>query len=260
MLLMGNRDDYQALVQKAGPAGYWPLRDNLQDWGPFARHGVEHGGPRFIEDATGGWLELDGQSFIEIASHPSFSQPTSGQGLSIAVWLRVHTLDFPSQYLHWLGKGEHDRQEWAFRLHSSSSDTPGKLSAYLWNPEGELGAGARFYDPGHPVICNHWMFLSASFQPGDAGNPEAGVELSVDGVLRQGPPASGTLYQSSRWSIYPQAGCAPVRLGTRNLLEHCLHGGLAEAAIFPRVLSPGEIGAFYQAGARVFAPEGSPRV
>ena len=72
----------------------------------------------------------------------------------------------------------------------------------------------------------------------------AGVRLYVNGVLRQGPPASGTRY--SNFGILPGHGTAPVRLGTRDLASY-LHGGLDEVAIYPRVLSANEVMAHYKA-------------
>jgi hypothetical protein len=63
---------------------------------------------------------------------------------------------------------------------------------------------------------------------------------------RQGPPSSGTLY--STYGIVPAHGTAPLRLGTRDNLSFTLNGGLDEVAIYPRVLTPGEIIENYNAG------------
>ncbi len=48
-----------------------------------------------------------------------FSQPTSGLGLTVEVWMRPDVLIFPGQtadpYIHWLGKGMPAQFEWAMR-------------------------------------------------------------------------------------------------------------------------------------------------
>ena len=92
---------------------------------------------------------------------------------------------------------------------------------------------------------NEWMYIVACFDPGNKDKPGAGVSIYKNGVLR-GSPASqhGALYSS--FGINPQAGTAPLRLGTRNLTSF-FAGRLDEVAIYPRVLSAAEIRAHYQA-------------
>ncbi|HUC73689.1 MAG TPA: hypothetical protein VMS04_00265, partial [Vicinamibacterales bacterium] len=73
----------------------------------------------------------------------------------------------------------------------------------------------------------------------------AGVHIYRDGVHREGPPSSGTLY--STYGIVPAHGALPVRLGTRDAAQSgsdrvsYLTGGLDEVAIYPRVLTADEI-------------------
>jgi hypothetical protein len=94
------------------------------------------------------------------------------------------------------------------------------------------------------VPAGHWLHVVACFDPGDKSRRNAGVRLYVNGVLRQGPPAVGTLYSS--FDIVPRPGKAPVRLGTRDLASF-LSGGLDEVAIYPRVLTAKEVTAHWQA-------------
>ncbi len=99
------------------------------------------------------------------------------------------------------------------------------------------------------------MHIVAVYEPGDKDcptDPPAGVHIWRDGVHRQGPPLSGTLYKS--FGIVPAHGTLPLRLGTRDaatsgaaMLSY-LTGGLDEVAIYPRVLTEPEIRENYCTG------------
>jgi hypothetical protein len=193
---------------------------------------------------------LDGiGSYVEIACHKGFSQPTSGKGLTVEVWVRPDVLEFEGEttdpYIFWLGKGEPKQQEWAFRFYSSKSkDWPNRISAYIFNGEGGLGAGAYFQDK---LTAGQWIHVVACFDPGDADTKGAGVHIYRNGMHRLGPPSAGTLYNNRRWQIKPCHGTAPLRLGTRDA-KSFFAGGLDEAAIYPRVLSAKEVLENYNAG------------
>src|SRR5262249_54312267 len=141
-------------------------------------------------------VRLDGKkSFIEVPGHKAFSQPTSGRGLTVEVWVRPDVLEFDgetaSPYVHWLGKGEPGQHEWALRFYSrTAKDRPNRISAYLFNPDGGLGAGAYFQDK---LTAGEWIHVVACFDPGDALTRNAGVHIYKNGVHRQGPPSPGTL-------------------------------------------------------------------
>jgi hypothetical protein len=253
-----SRDDYQTLVLAGDPIGYWPLRENADDKCDHAHHdGASHGVPEFISDATGGWVRLDGKSYIEVPSNPDFSQPNSVKGLTVEVWMQAQSLHYPNanKYIHWLGKGELNHQEWAFRLYSDDGDKPCRVSAYIWNKVGHEGAGAHLKSR---ILSNEWMHLVACFQPGNAGKIDRGVLIYRNGEFQQGPPAPTTLYEHSpRWCIYPSAGDAPLRFGTRSdpSTSHppnCLVGGLAEIAIYQRGLDGSEIASHYEVGSMCF--------
>jgi hypothetical protein len=172
--IRADASEYEKVVLAKKPVGYWRLGE---DKGPRAldasgngRHGVYHGMPAFMEkgalrgDADTA-VKLDGKkSYIEFPADKAFSVPASGQGLTVEAWLRPDLLDFDGEYIHWLGKGEPDRHEWALRFYSSKSkDRPNRISAYIFNPEGGLGAGAFFQDKLTP---GEWIHVVASFDPG----------------------------------------------------------------------------------------------
>jgi hypothetical protein len=165
---------------------------------------------------------------------------TSGQGLTVEVWMRPDVLDFQGEgtdadhaYIHWLGKADVGQVEWGFRFYSRRSSRPNRISAYIWNPEGNLGAGAYVEES---LVPRRWIYLVATFDP--PGRENARVRLYKNGTPSPHNSSSGTLYAT--FGIRPRHGQAPVRLGTRDLGSF-LTGGLSEVAIYPRVLAANEI-------------------
>jgi hypothetical protein len=126
-----------------------------------------------------------------------------------------------------------------------SRERPNRISAYLFNPQGGLGAGAYFQDK---LTAGEWLHVVACYEPGDADTgSRPGVHIYKNGVHRMGPPSRGTLYNNPRWQIKPAHGPAPVRLGTYSL-KSFLIGGLDEVAVYPRVLTANEILDNYRTG------------
>ncbi len=251
--------NYAKTVLAKRPVAYWRLGE---DKGPGARDstgnghtGTYRGAPAFrkkgaIESDANTAIRLDGKrSYVEIPGHKSFSQPTSGKGLTVEVWVRPEVLEFEGEtddpHIHWLGKGEPDRHEWALRFYSrTSKDRPNRISAYIFNPQGGLGAGAYFQDE---LTAGQWIHVVACFDPGDANTKGAGVHIYKNGVLRMAPPKPGVLYKNPKWQIRPAHGAAPLRLGTRDR-NSFLTGRLDEVAIYPRVLTAKEVLENYSAG------------
>jgi hypothetical protein len=264
-------DQYSGVVLAKGPVAYWRLGEAS---GPTAADascngydGTYLGNPTFGQpgaivndpDTAIGLNGPDSMDYVEIPDPDSaaFSQPTSGAGLTVEVWMRPDGLTFPGEtsdiYIHWLGKcvSGSGQCEWGFRFYSQDSPSrPNRISAYIWNPEGGEGAGAYFQDS---LVPGQWIHIVAVYEPGDATtDPPAGVHIYRDGVHRQGPPSSGTLY--STYGIMPVHGALPLRLGTRdaassgNAAISYLNGGLDEVAIYPRVLSGPEIMENYNFG------------
>jgi len=256
---LGAATNYEQLVLAKKPVAYWRLGEitgpDAVDRTANGHTGTYHGAPVFQErGAIRGdrdtAISLDGdRSYIEIPSHRDFSQPTSGEGLTIEVWMRPDVLDFAGEtddpYIFWLGKGAPHQQEWALRFYSRTSpDRPNRISAYLFNPEGGLGAGAYVQDE---LTAGQWIHIVACFDPGDAQTPGAGVSVYKNGIFRLGPPVPGTLYRNPQWQITSVPGSAPLRLGTRDG-KSFFTGGLDEVAIYPRVLTAQEIRNQYHAG------------
>jgi hypothetical protein len=244
--------EYEKKVLAKKPVAYWRLGEAkgpvVHDRTKHGHNGTSKGSPVFgqpgaIHGDSDTAIKLNGKrSYIEIANHKDFSQPTSGKGLTVEVWVRPDVLEFEGEtsdpHIHWLGKGEANRQEWALRFYSrSSKDRPNRISAYIFNPQGGLGAGAYFQDK---LKAGEWIHIVACFDPGSAHNKGRGVQIYKNGVRRLGPPAPGTLYNNPKWQIKPVHGTAPLLLGTRDL-KSFLTGALDEVAIYPRVLTAKEI-------------------
>src|SRR5262249_33655230 len=131
-------------------------------------------------------IGLDGprkKSYVEVLDSRDFSIPTSGKGLTVEVWMRPDVLDFygeegnpPLDYIHWLGKGEPGHYEWGFRFYRRRSERPNRISAYAWNPDGKLGAGAYVEDR---LTAKTWVYLAATFD--DPRKANAQVRLYKDG-------------------------------------------------------------------------------
>jgi len=251
--------NYRGNVLKKKPVGYWRLGETkgsiAHDETSFMRDGALHGNPRFgAKGALAGdpdtALTLDGkESYVEVADDAAFSQPTSGQGLTVEAWMRPDALVFDGDgehYLHWLGKGEPGQYEWALRFYSKQSGRPNRISAYIWNPTGGLGSGAYVQEDLQP---GEWVHIVACYLPGDLRTPRAGVLIYKNGVLRGGPetrpPQPGALYK--QYNIRPAHGNAPLRFGTRDK-QGFFQGALDEIAIYPRVLTAREVEENYRAG------------
>jgi len=260
--LLGNRAlaasdrPYQMRVLAKRPVGYWRFEEKTgllaRDWTDGHHDGAYKGGvalaqPGAIASEPDFAIGLNGvDACVEIPDSAAFSQPTSGQGLTVEAWLRPDVLTFEGQteqrYIHWLGKGEPGAFEWGFRLYSKDSPTrPNRISAYIWNASSpphvaNEGAGAYFQDELEPGV---WIHVVACYDSGDATDPNAGVSIYKNGRLRASPLKSrGARYAS--YDIHPTRGGAPVRLGTRDRGSF-LAGGLDEVAIYPRVLSADEV-------------------
>ena len=248
---------YARRVLEKKPAGYWRLGEkvvgDIADASGNNLNGTINGnvalGEKGIFDREKNTaVKFDGSGgFIEILNHPSFSQPTSGNGFTVEAWMRPDVLDFSGEgedgYVHWLGKGEASQMEWAFRFYPKKSSRPNRISAYIFNPGPGLGSGAYVEEE---IKVGKWIHLVATFDPGDKTNPKAGVSIYKNGKLACSPANSpGALYKA--YEVVPIHGAAPLRIGTRDK-KSFFTGAVDEVAIYPRVLTAREIADNYRAG------------
>ena len=107
-------------------------------------------------------------------------------------------------YLHWIDKGESNNFKWTLRFYRLTSPSRlNRISAYVFNLEGGLVAGAYFQDK---LDSSEWLHIVGCYDPGDWTKPNAGVTIYRNGVKKLGPPSPGTFYNAEQWKVSPHAG------------------------------------------------------
>ena len=208
------------------------------------------------------YLEFNGSdASVEIPSLADYSVSTTGE-LTISAWLRPDTLNFPSvernsDYIHWLGKGERTgtegNQEWTFRMYNhidplDNPSRPNRISFYLFNPQGGLGVGSFVQVP---IQKGKWIHIVGVADSTRTYLYKDGQYIRCDTyrgpaqgpceIHYQAPPN-----QDLQLVIDPQAGPAPLRLGTKDLGSF-FEGGLTRVRLWNRALNSTEISALYSA-------------
>lgn len=127
-------DAYAEAVLADGPVGYWRLNELTHVERVADESGHNHNG-RFVGCPSLGEqgaiqqnpncsMSPASEAHIEIPHSTEFSIQTSGEGLSVEVWMRPDTLLYEGEgnkkYIHWLGKGEPERMEWGIPAHSTT--------------------------------------------------------------------------------------------------------------------------------------------
>jgi hypothetical protein len=204
-------------------------------------------------------LQVDGRSgYVEIPSAPALSPSTTGQ-MTIAVWVRPDTVDFPTSLkgrVAVLGKGDqygpNGNQELGLVFYNRTGTEqfenpprPNRLSGYLWNSSGGLGVGSYMQDM---VFPREWIFVTLVV---DGHN----TRLYTQGQFRRcdsytGVPSptceSHTDRDGSPLVITPTLGTAALRVGTMNPRESFFPGAFSRMRIWNRALSGSEIESLYR--------------
>jgi hypothetical protein len=242
-------DEWYVRLQVAGTtlrASAWKSGSNLAPWA-------------WKIEGTDASLGTAGKVGIRSTNSGAASRPTvffdafraQSVGMTVLGWVRPDTLNFPGltaePYIYWISKGEvNTNEEYAFRFYSDAAPTrPNRLSSYVFNALGNLGAGAYFQDT---LSIGQWIFIAAVYDPGDLMDSSAGVAIYRDGVFRQGPAASAaTRYSHPSYLITPSNGNAVLRIGGSHLSTDWTYftGGIDEVAIFDRRLTVEEIATLY---------------
>jgi hypothetical protein len=204
------------------PVGYWPLAtgttvvDRIGTatavyTGSPAAATLPNGDPAVAFTTSG--------QYATVPDADAFSVPTTGQ-LTLELWIRPDVYDFPDAetstdgpLVYPLYKGNRTGPggniEYAVRMYSRSSTRPNRMSAYLFAPDGGLGAGSYAEDP---IILSGWVHLVAVFD---------GVNKGPDGwspgtrTASSGTPTPGaTPTTSSRSTATPRSTWA-AGLGIR---------------------------------------------
>lgn len=182
------------------------------------RDGVDGKAAYFNGESS--YIEIPDKNYLSIASTKE---------LTISIWMKLEVLDFPStereDYVHWLGKGVSGQHEYTFRIYNLSSYRPNRISGYVFNPSGGLGAGSMFEER---LYLDRWMHVVVVYDyPND-----------LIKIYRDGKQRSQSTFSS--YAIIPRDGTAPLRIGTRDFASY-FQGHLDDLKIFKRVLTDREI-------------------
>lgn len=187
------------------------------------RHGEE--GKASYFNGENSYIEIPDQNYLSIASTKE---------LTISIWMKLEVLNFPSSeredYVHWLGKGERGHHEYTFRIYNLNSYRPNRVSGYVFNPSGGLGAGSMFEEK---LYLDRWMHVVVVYD-----YPNDRIKIYRDGRQR-----SQSTFSS--YAIIPRDGSAPLRIGTRDFASY-FQGHLDDLKIFKRVLTDKEISTLFE--------------
>jgi len=269
-----------AALPAQGPVARYLFNGNAQDSSGFGHNGVTHNvtltSNRFGNGSSAySFNGTDG--YIEIPDNNALSLSTTGQ-LSISVWMRPGTLTFPDsepenrakeqQYVHWLGKGEGNQQEWAFRMYnfddakddpSSYDNRSNRTSFYLFNlaaPSGQSNYGVGTYWQEKVQALTWYHYVAVVNKAGSFNNCAGNITLYKNGRLVSSQVGAKV---RSQWcftdtisgqtvTIKPQNGSAPLRVGTLDPGARdtsFFKGAIDNIYIYNRALSEAEVGQLY---------------
>jgi hypothetical protein len=239
LFFVGATVPVDAAIPTTGLVANYEFTANAQDKGPHALHG-QVSGATLTADRFGtanAAYRFDGvSSYIQIPDHDAFSVPTTGD-FSASVWMRPDVLTFLHEegtgYVHWMGKGVPGQHEWVWRMYGqdNTEERVNRTSSYIFNLAGGLGAGSYVQEPVTPGVWSHYVVtISTSLDR---------EELYKNGVWKDGDP-----FQNSPYTVIPQNGTAPVRIGTRDFSSY-FQGAIDDIRFYNRVLTVAEIQQLY---------------
>jgi len=133
-------------------------------------------------------FEFDGiDKRIRVNDSDSLSPHTSNQHFTVSFWIKFRKTDFVGEgtkkdYINFLGKGNSvNGQEFAFRKYNSSNaqGRNNRISFYVFNPEGGLGAGSYFQES----IGEEWIYVTGVING-------TNIKIYKNGVLKNSNPLS----------------------------------------------------------------------
>ncbi|MET7276776.1 LamG-like jellyroll fold domain-containing protein [Kribbella sp. NPDC005582] len=243
---------YDTAVLQDGPVAFWRLAQpgsssEASAVGGSALTGT-YGGTRSATTLPNGdpATAFDGATgYFQVADNAKLSPATTGV-FTLEAWMRPDTLEFPhvqgSGYVHWMGKGEAGQHEYVSRMYSltNTENRPNRISGYLFNHTGGLGAGSYFQDAISAGTWIHYV-LVINANAKSATYPNGYTKIYRDGVLRDTDDLSisGTV-------IVPSDGMAPFRVGTRDFLSY-FQGAVGKVAAYNKELTAAQVAAHHSA-------------
>ncbi len=191
----------------------------------------------FTPTSSGRAPVFDGRTgYVEIPDDDAYSASTTGE-ITVEAWMRPDSLAMTARestgYVHWMGKGEPDQQEWVARMYQqgNSEGRANRISFYAFNLPGMLGAGSYFEDT---VVVGEWIHYVGV------------IDATRTYIYKNGTQRDSDLL--SGYNITPRNGTAPVRIGTREM-QSFFEGSVARVAIYSARLSDARIRVHHDARA-----------
>lgn len=186
-------------------------------------------GKNFNEYTSNDYFSFDGVDDVVIVGDDDRLSPQTTKKFSIAMLIMFNQTNFSSPgekaYLQFMGKASPGNYEFAFRQHNhTNSEGKGdRISFYLFNLSGGLGAGSYVQEP---IQTGDWVFLVGVYNG-------THVELWKNGVLRDRDSIL-------EYGLIPGNGNSPLKIGSvdDNLY---FNGAIRELMIFNRTLERKEI-------------------
>ncbi len=260
-----NGSDYDALVLSDGPVLYLAMNGAASepDLTGNGHDGTYKGGapsPAALPNGDDA-ADFDGvEQYLTVPSAAVLSIPTKHE-LTWEAWIRPDVLQFDndtSGYVDWMGKCEEYAPtcEWEARMYSmtNSENRCNRLSAYAFNPGGDLGSGAFWQqtDCGVSIKANSWYHVVGEYttltQPSgcsDTATYPGSIDIWVNGVEWH-QASHGDTGCMSQYQIVPTANDSPVNVGTM-AHDAWFEGAIGKVAIYDKVLSGSAIESHYTA-------------
>jgi concanavalin A-like lectin/glucanase superfamily protein len=206
--------------------------------------------------------DFDGATqYLKVPSRTTLSIPTT-RNLTVEAWYRPDVLEFPNSvrpdgFVMVLGKCIEYAPtcEWGLRMYNATTNQgrASRLSAYVFNPTGNLGAGA-FWQPASGVIkAGMWLHVVGEYttQGQPSGCPAnldypGSIDIWVNGIRWDAAAhrPTGCMDQPG-FEVRPQANSSPLLIGTM-ALDSWFKGVVAKVTIYDYLLSQTQINKHYQ--------------
>lgn len=237
--------DYDDVIIADEPVLYLPLEDtNSCDHSGNAYKGTVSGMTTAATLPNGDTArDFNGvDEYVTVTDRDALSIPTTGR-LTLEAWIRPDTLQFTNDegtgYVHWMGKGTTDQQEYVARMYSldNTESRPNRISGYAFNQTGGLGVGSYFQDT---VTAGNWVHYVLVINTVDV---DATYTMGYTKIYKNGTQRDKDNLASL--SIVPGNGTAPLRIGTRDLSSF-FEGAIGKVAVYDTELTPYQILEHYQ--------------
>lgn len=259
---------YDEMVLSDHPAGYWRVDAESGSETDLTGHGntgaYPNGLPLPATMPNGDQAaDFNGSSqYLTIPSSASFSISATGN-LTWEAWIRPDVLQFPNQnrnggFVDYMGKCAtySPTCEWEARMYSLATtetpNRPNRLSAYVFNPQANLGSGADWQPAAGVIQAGAWLHVVGEYTtqtaPATCQNTSTypgSINIWVNGI-EWDQSVHGQTGCMSQFDVSPQANNSPLNIGTM-AFDSYFAGAIGKVAIYDYLLSQSQISRHYTA-------------